>query len=110
MKSVGNFAVSGSTLDVIKFYGHSLSAPDYSYFQAIFDEVNLYVGSTRLVFYYRQHEGTKDARTEMSKAVSHLLAEYGRTTDNADHGKNLMHKLILEGRLSVIELEKQCVG
>lgn len=107
---VGNLIGIGSPLDVIKFYGHSLSAPDYSYFQAIFDEVNLYAGSTRLVFYYRQHPGTKDARAEMSKAVSRLLAEYGRTMDNVDHGKNLMHKLILEGRLSVVELEERRVS
>lgn len=42
----------------------------------------------------------------MSESVSRLLAEYGRTMDNVDHGKNLMHKLILEGRLSVLELKK----
>ena len=30
-----------------------------------------------------------------------LLAEYGRTLDNEDHGKNLMHKLMIEGRLEV---------
>lgn len=105
-ESVGDFISINRTLDVIKFYGHSLSAPDYSYFQAIFDEVDLYAGNTRLIFYYRKHSGTKDARAETSKAVSRLLAEYGRTMDNVDHGKNLMHKLILEGRLSVLELKK----
>ena len=30
---------------------------------------------------------------------------YGSTMDNKDHGKNLMHKLLLEGRLSVKELK-----
>ncbi len=94
------------SFDVIKFYGHSLSESDYSYFQAIFDEVNLYSGSTQLIFYYRNHSDSKDACTETSKSVSRLLTTYGQTMDNKDHGKNLMHKLILEGRLSVLELKR----
>lgn len=106
-KNVVTIANDSAPLDVIKFYGHSLSESDYSYFQAIFDEVNLYSGNTELVFYYRKHAGTLDAQAEMSESVSRLLSEYGRTMDNVDHGKNLMHKLILEGRLSVLELEKQ---
>lgn len=105
-ENVGAIANVNSSLDVIKFYGHSLSESDYSYFQAIFDEVNLYSGNTELVFYYRNHAGALDAQAEMSESVSRLLAEYGRTMDNVDHGKNLMHKLILEGRLSVLELKK----
>ena len=105
-ENVENTTSVDTPIKVIKFYGHSLSDSDYSYFQAIFDEVNLYAGNTRLIFYYRNHPGVEDARSEMSKAVSHLLAEYGRTMDNTDHGKNLMHKLILEGRLSVLELKK----
>ena len=105
-ENVENTTSVDTPIKVIKFYGHSLSDSDYSYFQAIFDEVNLYAGNTRLFFYYRDHPGVEDARSEMSKAVSHLLAEYGRTMDNTDHGKNLMHKLILEGRLSVLELKK----
>ena len=47
---------SGSNLDrgtqVIKFYDHSLGKADYSYFQAIFDAVNLYEGSTSLAFFF----------------------------------------------------------
>ena len=39
---------SGET-DQIKFYGHSLSEADYSYFQALFDSVRLYEGRTRLI-------------------------------------------------------------
>ena len=33
--------------------------------------------------------------------VIKLLTKYGETLDNADHGKNLVHKLLLEGRLAV---------
>lgn len=104
--SVGSLARAGNSIGIIKFYGHSLAEPDYSYFQAIFDEVELYSGNTRLVFYFRSHPSSKDAKGEMCKNVSRLLSEYGQTMNNVDHGKNLMHKLILEGRLSVVELEK----
>ena len=100
--------INGASTNRIKFYGHSLADPDYSYFQAIFDTVGLYDGDTRLVFYFRPHEkgdGTvcteDEAReSEMKKAIK-LLTAYGKTMGNADHGKNLIHKLQLEGRLSV---------
>lgn len=37
----------------------------------------------------------------MNHKVAGLLSTYGSTLDNKDHGKNLMHKLLIEGRLSV---------
>ena len=40
----------------------------------------------------------------MMDRVVHLLTSYGNTLDNKDHGRNLIHKLLLEGRLSVREL------
>lgn len=36
----------------------------------------------------------------MGKAIK-LLNSYGETPDNKDHGKNLIHKLLIEGRLSI---------
>ncbi|MGO5500889.1 AbiH family protein [Paratractidigestivibacter faecalis] len=91
---------------LIKFYGHSLGDADYSYFQALFDTVKLYENSTRLIFYYRAHGNTSPevAREDMMRKVVRLLNTYGTTLDNKDHGKNLIHKLLLEGRLSVREL------
>lgn len=89
--------------DVIKFFGHSLSEPDYSYFQAIFDAVNLYEGKTRLVFFARPY-GKKtedDVRREMMDKVIALLSGYGKTLDNKEHGKNLIHRLLIEGRLKI---------
>ena len=93
---------------MIKFYGHSLGEADYSYFQAIFDSVKLYEGGTRLVFYFRPHQLSNgqmqeegQARKEMMDKVIRLLVAYGLTLDNKDHGKNLIHKLLIEGRLSV---------
>lgn len=98
---------SGPATTLMKFIGHSLSEADYSYFQSLFDTVNLYGGDTRLVFYYMPHgEGDFSAACGKSKkgvmdSVVKLLTRYGETLDNADHGKNLIHKLLLEGRLAV---------
>lgn len=93
----------------IKFFGHSLGQADYSYFQAIFDEVDLYESQTHLIFYYNAnrpndiHMTENHAAEEMFEKVNHLISRYGETLDNKDHGKNLLHKLLLEGRLSVIQ-------
>ena len=93
--------------EIIKFYGHSLGEADYSYFQSIFDGVDLYGGRTKLVFYYRQAvikgrlQTEEEARTSMVTKAAKLLGVYGKTFDNKDHGKNLMHRLMLEGRLTV---------
>ncbi len=95
------------TAGIIKFYGHSLGEADYSYFQAIFDAVNLYEGQTSLWFFVRPYklDGTllseEAVRKEMMGKVIRLLDSYGTTLDNKDHGKNLIHKLLIEGRLSI---------
>lgn len=91
---------------LIKFYGHSLGSADYSYFQAIFDSVHLYEGQTQLIFFYRRHgdKTSGEVRVETMSQVIKLLDAYGRTLDNKDHGKNLIHKLLIEGRLAVKEL------
>lgn len=93
----------GKATRTIKFFGHSLSEADYSYFQAAFDGVNLYSSPTKLIFYYRPWPGKDEdeLRSETVQKVTHLLTTYGETLDNKDHGKNLMHKLMLEGRLQV---------
>ena len=94
----------------IKFFGHSLGEADHSYFMALFDSVDLYSGWTKLVFYYRPHgDGSFDeqrrvTKIDMMNKVTALLASYGKSLNNAEHGKNLIHKLLLEGRLSVTEL------
>lgn len=93
---------------LIKFFGHSLSKADYAYFQALFDAVDLYGGSTTLVFYYRPHGADADSavddareRESMMRRVTELLVAYGKTLDNGSHGRNLIHRLLLEGRLHV---------
>ena len=98
-----HYEVLPGEVDLIKFFGHSLAAADYSYFQAMFDAVNLYDGDTCLVFYYRPYAGKSEleVRTDMMNRVTGLLSTYGETLDNVDHGNNLIHRLLLEGRLSV---------
>lgn len=82
----------------IKFYGHSLSEADYSYFQSIFDYYDIYENSqVSLNFYYSKNFENHDA-------VYRLFSEYGKTLTNKDQGKNLIHKLLLENRLHIQEL------
>lgn len=106
IKSLYDTALGGigfSRTSAIKFFGHSLGEADYAYFQSIFDGVNLYGGNTKLIFYYRPWQGVteEEVRADMVRRVARLLSTYGKTLDNKDHGKNLMHKLLLEGRFSV---------
>lgn len=83
----------------IKFYGHSLSEADYSYFQSIFDYYDLYSNSkVNLIFYYS--EGY-----EQTDAVYKLINSYGKTLSNKDQGKNLTHKLLLENRLKIEKIK-----
>jgi hypothetical protein len=94
-------------IQVIVFYGHSLAKADWSYFQAIFDKINLYNGKTRLLFAYSNYDNKQNSffnRSKCSRSLFSLLSKYGETLSNKDHGKNLIHKLILEGRLMVVEI------
>lgn len=95
-------------LNTIKFFGHSLGEADYSYFQSIFDGVDLYGSEVRLIFYYsRFHENDTDNNREeesLYQRITKLFKRYGETRGNSYHGKNLMHKLILEGRISIIDI------
>lgn len=90
-------------IDMIKFYGHSLNAADYSYFQSIFDKVDLYGSNVKLCFYYGDFEkdDAKNKRAFMDR-IYKLIETYGQNTFKNGleiRGKNLLHKLILEGRV-----------
>ena len=122
---VDNKIVLENDVECIKFYGHSLSRGDYSYFQSIFDYYNIYdyyIGSDRehrrvkLEFYFSFYNIEKDKekfsdetktklKADYADKVYKLLHEYGRSMDNQDKGKNLIHKLLLENRLSIKEIE-----
>lgn len=82
----------------IKFYGHSLSEADYSYFQSIFDYYNIYENNkVSLIFYYSKG-------FEQTDEVYRLINTYGKTLINKEQGKNLTHKLLLENRLKIVEI------
>ena len=84
----------------IKFYGHSLSEADYSYFQSIFDYYDLYGNSNvSLTFYYSNGY-------EQHDAIYKLISEYGKSLTNKEQGKNLIHKLLLENRLQIQEIKE----
>jgi hypothetical protein len=93
--------------DYIIFYGHSLSDADYSYFQSIFDFYNIYESNTMLKFKYSYYPGKNEAviRQETYDAVYKLMKAYGDSFGDSSaesrHGKNLLHKLLLEGRISI---------
>ena len=105
--STANSSNLQDATDVIKFYGHSLGRADYSYFQSIFDGVDLYESETVLVFYFpldssdNSERINNERRSKLANSINNLLVAYGATMDNSDHGKNLMHKLLLEGRLII---------
>lgn len=84
----------------IKFYGHSLSEADYSYFQSIFDYYDLYGNNNvSLIFYYSNGY-------EQHDAIYSLISEYGKSLTNKEQGKNLIHKLLLENRLQIQEIKE----
>lgn len=92
----------GENFDTIKIYGHSLGQADYSYFKAIFDHIDLYGSNTRLLFYFpSDHPDIKD---ELYPQIANLLTSYGESMPDHSRGNNLMHKMLLEGRLSLSEL------
>ncbi|EAC6224298.1 AbiH family protein [Listeria monocytogenes] len=109
MKTEWAISVLDETVVHVIFYGHSLSEADYAYFQSIFDYLDIYDKPIMLYFYYTNYmKETGDfetVRRNQTYAVRKLIEEYGSTFDNEAKGKNLLHKLLLEERISVLELE-----
>ena len=93
----------GEAFDAIIVYGHSLSRADYSNFKAIFDCVDLYSSNVTLEFLYPSDY--PQAGSRLYKAVSDLLTDYGDEMPDKARGRNLMHKLLLENRLSVAGID-----
>lgn len=85
-------------LNKILFYGHGLGEADYSYFQTIFDTVDLYHGNTKLIFFWNNFND-KDQYNIQVERVTNLIEKYGQTFTNKDHGRNLFTKLLLENRI-----------
>ncbi|WP_312025322.1 AbiH family protein [Listeria booriae] len=87
------------------FYGHSLGSADYSYFQSIFDYLNIYENEIYLKFYFSNYigglGGEKQLKRELASSVQKLIHVYGETMDNKSKGKNMIHKLLIENRLHI---------
>ena len=87
-----------SDLNKILFYGHGLGEADYSYFQTIFDTVDLYHGNTKLIFFWNNFNDKDQYNIQVGR-VTNLIEKYGQTFTNKDHGRNLFTKLLLENRI-----------
>lgn len=87
----------------IIFYGHSLTPQDYSYFQSIFDYYDIYHNDIQLSFVFSRYDESAYIKT-ITGAIK-LINKYGETMSNKDHGRNLLHKLELENRISIVEID-----
>lgn len=87
-------------IKIVKFYGHSLGIADYSYFQSIFDALDIYNNEVYLIFYYSNYD-ENDRGPEQFERVYKLINDYGKTISNAEKGKNLLHKIQLENRIAI---------
>ena len=87
-------------------FGHSLADADYSYFQSIFDFYSIYDSEIRVEFCFSvfNEKFEKQIKNDQLKSITKLLSKYGETMDNDNHGRNLMHKLLLENRVGIIEV------
>lgn len=90
-----------SGIKLISFYGHSLGEADYSYFETIFDDVDLYNSNVELEFYYYIKDNPILDKREAIRKIENLLVNYGNQLDQV-HGENIMNKLILEKRIRII--------
>ncbi len=87
----------------INFFGHSLSRSDYSYFQSIFDFYDIYSSKVRLNFLYNKNlEGSAERQ---HSSVMELMESYGKSLENKEKGKNLLHKMLLENRIKLLGLD-----
>ncbi|EOS7767601.1 hypothetical protein FJB54_RS13155 [Enterococcus hirae] len=102
-----NILPDKEAVDEIVFFGHSLSLLDYSYFQTIFDHYELYQSKIVLIFYYKVYgdRSKEDMELDLAKKISKMLHEYSPSIDNPKKGKNLLHKLLLEKRLIIKEID-----
>lgn len=93
--------------DLITIYGHSLGAADYSYFETIFDENNLYYSDCKIEYYYYPGKNDREKLINRQDAITrlyNLLTDYGNSLSET-HGGNIVNKLNLENRLRVIPSE-----
>lgn len=77
-------------LDEIIFYGHSLAAADYSYFQSIFYYYDIYHEKIQLTFIFSVYGSENQhslIRRKMFREITQLIDFYGDSMNNKNHGK-----------------------
>lgn len=96
-----NNSVLDKDVKKIVFYGHSLGEQDYSYFQSLFDFYDIYSSDVVLEFCYSEYDPNNPSSEvdRQTTRVFKLINKYGETFDNKNHGKNLLHKMLLENRI-----------
>ncbi|WP_160268220.1 AbiH family protein [Bifidobacterium biavatii] len=97
---------NGQNVTAIKFYGHSLSMSDYSYFKIIFDCVDLANSNVQLFFCHPDE--SKWFGSLLFPAIR-LIGRYGDDLSDKRKGSNLLQWLMLENRIhfTPIDLENQ---
>ena len=95
---------SPNETEEIIIYGHSLSKADYSYFHSIFDYYNIYGSNIKLKFKYSTHGDTYICKSKHVQKMMELIKKYGEKMTDTARGANLVHKLLLENRLSIEEV------
>ena len=104
--------VIDDTINEIVFFGHSLGESDYSYFMSIFDHYKLNDSKITLKFVFNPKRNKKDPcpeevrniRLGQAKRISSLINRYSNTLENKNHGKNLLHKLLVEDRIQIVDI------
>jgi hypothetical protein len=61
----------------------------------------------KFLYYVWDDEQADTIKAEQFNRIASLFQAYGETIDNKDHGKNLMHKLLLERRLQIIRIRDE---
>ena len=108
--TVGNFELpKPEKLGTINFFGHSLSEADYSYFQSLFDYYDIYSSNIKLNFMYSEYDKNDltRAKRETHNNVVKLMKNYGEKLENKDKGENLLHKLLIENRIKLLNIDKR---
>ena len=95
---------SPNEIEEIIIYGHSLSKADYSYFHSIFDYYNIYGSNIKLKFKYSTHGDPYVCKSNHVQKMMELIKKYGEKMTDTARGDNLVHKLLLENRLSIEEV------
>ena len=65
--------------------------------------MNLYDSPVILKFLYSSSDPNQGR--DLFTKVNQLITRYGQTLDNKDHGKNLLHKLLLEDRIQIRQVD-----